>query len=58
MPPGRIQDPEGAKTIVVSFKIAAAAITTIQRQTRRFVCFSDKDNGRLKIDMAATFGGK
>jgi hypothetical protein len=54
MTPGRIQDPEGYKTIVVSFKTAAGAITTIQRHTLRFVCYSDTNNERLKIDMATT----
>jgi hypothetical protein len=54
MTPGRIQDPEGAKTIVVSFKTAAGAIATIHRQTLRFVCYSDTISGRLKIDRAAT----
>ena len=58
MTPGIIQDPEGAKTIVVSFKTTAEAITTILRQTLRFVCYSDTNNGRLKIDMATTIGGK
>ena len=58
MTPDRIQDPEGAKTIVVSFKTAAGSITTIQRQTLRFVCFDDTNNDRLRIDMAVTAGGK
>ena len=58
MTPSRIQDPEGAKTIVVSFKTAAGAIATIQRQELKFICFSDKDIGRSKIDMATTAGGK
>ena len=55
---GRIQDPEGAKTIVVSFKTTAGAIATIQRQTLRFVCYNGTVSGRLKIDMAATTGGR
>ena len=29
MKPGRIQDPEGAKTFVVSFKTAAGAIIAV-----------------------------
>ena len=31
MTPGRIQDPEGAKKFVVSFKTAAGAIIAVQR---------------------------
>ena len=56
--PGRIQDPEETKTIVVSFKTAAGAITSIQRHTLRFVCFNDIDNRRLRIDMADPVRGK
>jgi hypothetical protein len=55
---GRIQDPEGAKIIVASFKSAAGAIAAIQRQILRFVCYSDTNSGRLQIDMAATAGRK
>ena len=58
MTPGKIQNPEGAKTIVASFKSAAGAITAIQRQTLRFVCYSDTNSGRLRVDMATTTRGK
>ena len=58
MTPSRIQDPEGAKTIVVSFKTAAGAIAAIQRHTLRFVCYSDITSERLKIDGTTTAGGK
>ena len=59
MTPGRIiYDPEGAKTVVVSFKTTAGAVTSIQRQTLRFVCYNDTISGRLKIEMAATTRGK
>ena len=33
MTPGRIQDPEGAKIVIISFKTTARAITTIHKQT-------------------------
>jgi hypothetical protein len=58
MTPGRIQDPEGAKTAVVSFKTAAGAILAVQRQTYKIVSFRDNDNGRLIVDTSATIGGK
>ena len=58
MTPDAIQDPEGATTLVVSCKTAAGATTAIQRQTLRFVCYNDTTSGRLKINMAATTGGK
>ena len=58
MIPGRIQDPEGAKTTVVSFKTATGAILAVQRQTYKIVSFRDNDNERLKVDTTTTFGGK
>ena len=58
MTPGRIQDPEGEKTVVVSFKTAARAIIAAQRQTFKIVCFTDLDNGRLRVDTKTTIGGK
>jgi hypothetical protein len=58
MTPGIIQNPEGAKTFVVSFKTAAGAIIAVQHQTFKIVCFRDVDNGRLRVDTASTIGGK
>jgi hypothetical protein len=50
MTPGRIQDPEGAKAVVVSFKIAAGAILAVRRQPYKIACFEDIDIGRLRVD--------
>ncbi len=58
MTPGRIQDPEGAKTVVVSLQTAAGAILAVHRQTYKIVCFRDNDIGRLRVDTSATIGGK
>ncbi len=58
MTPGRIQDPEGAKTVVVSFKTATGAIVDVQRSTFKIFCFKDVDTGRLRADTTATTGGK
>ena len=58
MTPGRIQEQEGANTVVVSFKTAAGAILAVQRQTYKIVCLRDIDNGRLKVDTSPTIGGK
>jgi len=55
---GRIQDPEGAKITVMSFKTSAGAILTVQRQTYKIDCFRDATSGRLKVDPDATAGGK
>ena len=58
MPPGRIQDPEGAKIVVVSFKTVTGVILAIQRHTYKIVCFRDTDNGRLRVDTTTTIDEK
>ena len=58
MTPGRIQDPEGAKTAIISFKTTTGAVAIVHRQTFRIVCFKDVAGGRLRVDNAATAGGK
>ncbi len=52
--PGRIQDPEGANIMVISFKTTAGAILAVQRQTYKILCFRDATSGRLKVDPDAT----
>ena len=58
MTTGRIQDPEGAKIVIISFKAATRVVATIHRQTFRIVCFKDTTRGRLRVDAKATTGGK
>jgi hypothetical protein len=58
MTPGRIHDPEGAKTVVVSFKTATGAILAVQRKTYKIVSFRDINSGRLRVDTVTTTGGK
>ncbi len=58
MSTGRIQDPEGAKTVILSFKTAAGAALAISRQHNKLVCFADVTIGRLRVDADATAGGK
>ena len=58
MTPGRIQDPEGAKTAIISFKTAAGTIAAIHMQTYKIVCFRDAAGGRLRVETAAIAGGK
>ncbi len=58
MTPGRIQDPEGAKIMVISFKTSPGATLAVQRQTYKIVCFRDATSGRLEVDLDATTGGK
>ena len=43
---------------MVSFKTAAGAILAVQRQTYKIVSFRDINIRRLRVDTAATTGGK
>ena len=52
--PSRIQDPEGAKTVVISCKATVEAIAAVHMQTFNFVCFGDAAGGRLRVETAAT----
>jgi uncharacterized protein (DUF1330 family) len=58
MTPGRIQDPEGAKIVVISFKTAAGAVATIHKQTYKIVCSRGTTGGRLRVRTTATSGRK
>jgi hypothetical protein len=62
MSTGRVQDPEGAKTIILSYKTATRAVAAIQRQNLKIVCFIDTHThthtSRLMVDTPATVGGK
>jgi hypothetical protein len=58
MSTGRVQDPEGAKTIILSYKTAAGAAATIHRQNLKIVCFIDTPIGKFRVDKQATAGEK
>jgi hypothetical protein len=58
MTPGRIQDPKGAKTVIMSFETTTGAFATIHGQKDTIVCFKDAAMGRLRVNDAATTGGK
>jgi hypothetical protein len=58
MPPGRIQEPEGKKIMVISFKVLAGAILAVPRHTLKIVCSRDAINNRLGFDTDARVGGK
>jgi len=40
--PGRVQDLEGAKTTVLSYKIAAGAVATIIKHMFTIICFVEE----------------
>ncbi len=50
----RIHDPEGAKTIILSYKTAAEAANAISKQNLKIVYFAYIHTGRLKLDKNAT----
>ena len=58
MPPGRIQDPKGIKTIVVSYKTSVGAAATISGHLFKIVCFANLKSSKLTSDTDATMGGK
>jgi hypothetical protein len=58
MSTGRIKDPEGAKTVIMSFKTVAGAALAISRYNIKLVYFADVTTGRLRVDADATTGGK
>jgi hypothetical protein len=58
MSTGRIQDPEGAKRIILFYKTTAGAATVISRQNMKIAFFSDTHTGKLKVEKNATPGGK
>ena len=58
MSTGRVQDPEGAKTIILSSKAAAGATVAIHGKNLKIVYFTDTQTGRLNVDKEAIARGK
>ena len=56
MSPGFIQDPEGAKHLVISYQIAAGAISTISRHRFPLMTYKDALTCRLNVDEKMTPG--
>ena len=54
----RIQDPEGAKTIILSFKTSPGVALAISQHNIKLTCFADVLSGRLRVDTYATAGEK
>ncbi len=57
MTPGRIQEPEGAETMVISFKTTRGAILAVHCKTYEIVFFRDATTGRLGVAPDATARG-
>jgi hypothetical protein len=58
MTTGRIQDPEGANTVILPFKIAARVALAISRHKIKLICFADVQARRLRVDTDAIARGK
>ena len=56
MSPGRVQDPEGAKTVVISYATAAGAIAAVIKRMFLITCYTEPDRGRLRVDPALAAG--
>jgi hypothetical protein len=56
MSSGRIQDPEGAKHLVISYRTAAGAIAIISKQKFPIMTYKDALTGKLKVDENMTAG--
>jgi hypothetical protein len=54
MSPGRIQDPEGAKHLVISYQTAAGAIATISRHRFPMMTYKEALTCRLKVEEKVT----
>jgi hypothetical protein len=47
---GRIQDPEGAKHLAISYRIASGAVAAIVRNTFPLMTYKDALTSKLKVD--------
>ena len=56
MSQGRVQDPEGAKTIVLNYNTAAGAVASVIKHRFLPTCYTDENTGRLRLDEALTSG--
>ena len=56
MSPRRVQDPEGTKTIVISFNTAARAVAAVVKRRFFITCYTEADTGHLRLDPTLTAG--
>ncbi len=53
---GRVQDPEGAKTVVISFNTTAGAVLAVIKRRFLITCYTEANTGRLRLDPTLTAG--
>jgi len=56
MSPRRVQDPEGAKTVVISFNTVTKAVVAVIKRRFLITCYTEAETGRLRLDPALTTG--
>jgi hypothetical protein len=56
MSPGRVQYPEGAKTIVLSYNAATGATATITKHRFIITCYTETETRRMRLDPSLTLG--
>jgi hypothetical protein len=56
MSPGRVQDPQGAKTIVLSYKTTTGAVAIVVKHRFMLTCYTEEHTGRMRLDAALTSG--
>ena len=56
MSPRRVQDPEKATTVVISFNTAAGAVAAMVKRKFIINCYTEADTGRLRLDPTLTTG--
>jgi hypothetical protein len=56
MSPGRLQDPEGAKTVVISYASTAGAIAGVIKRKFQITSYTKPNTGRLRVDPSLTTG--
>ena len=56
MSPGRVQDHEVAKTIVLSYKAAAGSVAPMAKHMFMLTCYIEEHTGRMRLDATLTSG--
>ena len=56
MSPGQVQDPKGAKTIVLSYKTTAGVVAGVVKHMFLLTCDTEEHPGRMHLDATLTSG--
>ncbi len=56
MSPGRVQDPEGAKLLLISYASTAGATAALIKRRFEIIYYTKPDTGRLRVDPSLTAG--